>query len=37
MKKMNADSLAELIRLTLAASPDYGQPQTAAANLSEAG
>ena len=37
MKKMKAESLAELIRLTLAASSDYGQPQTAAANSSEAG
>ena len=28
MKKMKADSLAELIRLTLAADPHYGKPQS---------
>ena len=28
MKKMKAESLAELIRLTLAADPHYGKPQT---------
>ena len=37
MKKMNADSLAELIRLTLAASPDYGNSQALAASLGEVG
>ena len=35
MKKMKAESLAELIRLTLAANPDYGKPQTAADNLTK--
>ena len=37
MKKMEAESLAELIRLTLAANPDYGKPRTAAGNLDEVG
>jgi two-component system, LuxR family, response regulator FixJ len=36
MKKMMAESLAELIRLTLVADPDYGKPPTPAAELSEA-
>ena len=28
MKKMKAESLAELIRLTLSADPHYGKPQS---------
>jgi two-component system, LuxR family, response regulator FixJ len=32
MKKMKAESLAELIRLTILADPDYGNPQTPAEN-----
>ena len=35
MKKMKAESLAELIRLTLAADPSYGKPQTPAGNPDE--
>ena len=34
MKKMRADSLAELIRLTLAADPLYGKPRPTAQDLS---
>ena len=37
MKKMKAESLAELIRLTLAANPDFGKPRTPADNLDEVG
>ena len=37
MKKMKAESLAELIRLTLAANPDYGKPPVPSENLDEAG
>jgi two-component system, LuxR family, response regulator FixJ len=37
MKKMMAESLAELIRLTLVANPDYGKPPTPAGNPDEVG
>jgi len=37
MKKMKADSLAELIRLTLAADPLYGKPRPTTRNPSIAG
>ncbi len=37
MKKMKADSLAELIRLTLAAAPLYGKPRPTTKDLSVAG
>ncbi|MBU4400872.1 MAG: response regulator [Planctomycetes bacterium] len=37
MKKMKADSLAELIRLTLAADPLYGKPRPTTQNPSIAG
>ena len=33
MKKMKAESLAELIKLTLSANPHYGKPQALADNL----
>ena len=32
MKKMKAESLAELIRLTMSANPSYGKPQALAGN-----
>jgi len=35
MRKMNAESLAELIRLTLAANRDFGKPRIPAGNLGE--
>ncbi len=37
MKKLKADSLAELIRLTLTADPHYGKPRSQAKNPSAAG
>ena len=33
MKKMKAESLAELVRLTISANPHYGRPQTLVDNL----